>query len=51
MKQNKSYQKACQRAEKPDELTMIALDHPDFGKRLIDEFKKLKRKLSCPQQK
>lgn len=51
MKQNKSDHKTCQRAEKPDELAMIALNHPDFGKRLIDEFKKLKRELPCPQQK
>lgn len=41
----------CQRAEKTDELAMIALNHSDFGKRLIDDFKKSKRGLPCPQQK
>lgn len=51
MKKNKSYYKACQRAEKPDELAMIALNHPDFGKRLVNEFKELKRELPCQQQK
>ena len=51
MKKNKAYFKTCQRAEKPDELAMIALNNPEFGKRWIKEFNKAKGGLSCLQQK
>ena len=42
MKKNKTYYKECQRAERPDELAMIALRNENFGKRFIEEFKKAK---------
>lgn len=51
MRENKSYYRTCQRADKPDELAMIALNNPEFGKRLIEEFKKAKGEPSCLQQK
>lgn len=51
MRKNKTNCKTCQRAEKPDELAMIALSNPEFGKRLIEEFKKAKGEPSCLQQK
>ncbi|WP_334320396.1 hypothetical protein [Gilliamella apicola] len=51
MRENKSYYRTCQRADKPDELAMIALNNPEFGKRLIKEFNKAKGGLSCLQQK
>jgi len=51
MKKNKAYLKTCQRADKPDELAMIALNNPEFGKRLVEEFKKAKGESSCLQQK
>lgn len=51
MKKNKSYYRTCQRAEKPDELAMIALNHLDFGKRFVEVFKTAKRGKPCPQQK
>jgi len=47
MKKNKSYYKTCQRAAKPDELTMIALDKPEFGKRFVEAFEKAKKGKSC----
>ncbi|WP_158487426.1 hypothetical protein [Pragia fontium] len=33
-----------QRSDKPDELVMICVDKPDFGKRLVSEFRQLKEK-------
>lgn len=51
MKQNKSCSKTCQRAEKPDELAMIALHNQEFAKRFVDAFRMAERGKSCPQQK
>lgn len=51
MKKNKPYYKTCQRADKPDELAMIALKNPEFGKRFVEMFQSAKRGKSCPRQK
>ncbi|RKS87301.1 hypothetical protein DES39_0521 [Orbus hercynius] len=42
MKKNKTNYTACQRADKPDELAMIALKNKPFAKRFVEEFKKAK---------
>ena len=38
---NHKKKEVTQRAEKPDELLMICVDKPVFGKRLASEFRKL----------
>lgn len=51
MRKNKSYYRTCQRAEKPDELAMIALHNRAFGERFVEVFQAAKRGKSCPRQK
>ena len=51
MRENKSYYRTCQRADKPDELAMIALHNREFGERFVEVFKAAKRGKSCLQQK
>lgn len=51
MRNDKAYLKACQRTNETIELITVALNNPEFGKRIIEEFKKQQRRLACPQQK
>nr|WP_179854613.1 hypothetical protein [Gilliamella apicola] len=51
MRKNKSYYRTCQRAEKPDELAMVALHNRGFGKRFVEVFQAAKEGKSCPRQK